>query len=140
VIQAVDTSVLILRERNPQVAEWFRGQLLADALAVCDMVSMEYLFGARSGRHYDELRESLAAMRQVPIGTSDWQRALAIQRTLAHQTGGGQRAVKLPDLLIAAAAERAGLPLVHYDEDYERIAAVTGQVASWVIPRDTVAP
>jgi predicted nucleic acid-binding protein len=137
-IQLVDTSVLILRERNAQVAEWFRAQLLADALAVCEMISMEYLFGARNGQHYDELREALGAMRQVPIEPADWRRASEVQRTLAHQTGGGQRAVKIPDLVIAAAAERAQLPLIHYDEDYERISAITGQPASWVAPRGTV--
>ncbi len=59
------------------------------------------------------------------------------QRTLAHQTGGGQRAVKIPDLLIAAAAERAGFPLVHYDGDFDRIATITGQPTSWVIPAGT---
>ncbi len=137
-IQLVDTSVLILRERNAQVAEWFRAQLLADALAVCEMVSMEYLFGARNGQHYDELREALGALRQVSIEPADWLRASEVQRTLAHQTGGGQRAVKIPDLVIAATAERAQLPLIHYDEDYERIAAITGQPASWVAPRGTV--
>lgn len=137
-IQLVDTSVLILRERNSQVAEWFRAQLLADALAVCEMISMEYLFGARNGQHYDELREAVGALRQVSIEPADWLRASEVQRTLAHQTGGGQRAVKIPDLVIAAAAERAQLPLVHYDEDYERIAAITGQPASWVAPRGTV--
>lgn len=136
-MQAIDTSVLILRERHPTVADWFRGALLADALAVCDMVRLEYLFGARNGQHYDELREFLGAMHQLPIETTDWERAGDVQRTLAHQTGGGQRAVKLPDLLIAAVAERAGLSLVHYDEDYEQIAAVTGQSARWVIPRGT---
>lgn len=136
-IQLVDTSVLILRERNSQVAEWFRAQVLADALAVCDMIGMEYLVGARNGEHYDALREALRATRWISVEATDWQRALDVQRALAYQTGGGQRAVKIPDLLIAAVAERAGLPVVHYDEDYERIAAISGQPTSWVIPRGT---
>ncbi len=45
--------------------------------------------------------------------------------------------MKIPDLLIAAAAERAGYPLVHYDADFDRIAALTGQPTSWVIPAGT---
>ena len=136
-IQAVDTSVLILRERNAAVAAWFGAQLLADELAVCDMVRLEYLFGARNAGDYDLLADALASMRQVPIEPLDWVRALDVQRTLARQTGGGQRAVKIPDLLIAAAAERAQLPLVHYDEDYDRISAITGQPTRWVTPRGT---
>lgn len=37
------------------------------------------------------------------------------------------------DLLLAAAAETAGVPLVHYDRDYERIAAVTGLQQMWFV-------
>ena len=43
-----------------------------------------------------------------------------------------------PDLLIAATAERAGLVVLHYDEDYDRAAAVTGQGAEWIAPRGSV--
>ena len=136
-IEAVDTSVLILRERNADVAAWFEAQLLADELAVCDMVRLEYLFGARNAGDYDLLADALASLRQVPVEPLDWVRALDVQRTLARRTGGGQRAVKIPDLVIAAAAERAQLPLVHYDEDYDRISAITGQPTRWVTPRGT---
>jgi len=41
--------------------------------------------------------------------------------------------------LIAAAAEAAGLTVLHYDEDYDRIAAVTAQGASWLAPRGSLA-
>ena len=129
---ALDTSVLILRERDDEVGAWFRVRLLADELAVCDLVRLEYLVGARNATHYDDLLDGLAALHPIPIEPSDWARALEVQRALARQTGGGQRAVKIPDLLVAASAERAGLELVHYDSDYDRIASITGQKASWV--------
>jgi predicted nucleic acid-binding protein len=41
--------------------------------------------------------------------------------------------VKIPDLLIAATAEKAGLTVLHYDRDYDRIAEVTGQPTEWVV-------
>ncbi len=44
------------------------------------------------------------------------------------------RAVKIPDLLIAAVAERSRLAVLHYDQDYDRIAAVTGQPVRWASP------
>jgi len=31
-----------------------------------------------------------------------------------------------------ATAEAAGLPVLHYDEDFERIAEVTGQPTEWI--------
>ncbi len=44
----------------------------------------------------------------------------------------------LADLIVAAVAEQAGVVLLHYDSDFDRIAAVTGQAAEWVVPRGTV--
>jgi predicted nucleic acid-binding protein len=134
----VDTTILILRERHDQVLTWFAAQLAADNLAVCDVVALEYLMGARSGGHYDELGEAISGMHRVDIEPADWQRARAVHRDLAHLTGGGQRAVKIPDLIIAAAAERAGMPVAHYDEDYDRIAGLTGQASVWVVPRGSL--
>lgn len=135
---AVDTSVLILRQRDPIVSAWFQEHVLGDEVAICEMVALEYLMGARRGDHYDQLAAGLEALHSYPIDQEAWTRARVVQQTLAHQTGGGQRAVKLPDLLIAAASERAGLPLVHYDADYDRIAAVTGQATQWVAAQGTL--
>jgi predicted nucleic acid-binding protein len=46
--------------------------------------------------------------------------------------------VSHPDLLIAAAAEAAGLAVAHYDEDYERIAKITGQEVRWLARRGSL--
>ena len=136
-IEALDTSVLILRERNPAVRAWLEPRLHANTVSICDFVAMEYLMGARNGHEYNRIRDALDACIRVVIEPEDWRRAFEVQRRLAHETGGGQRAVRIPDLLSAAAAERAGHPLVHYDEDFDRIAELTGQPASWVIPKGT---
>jgi predicted nucleic acid-binding protein len=48
------------------------------------------------------------------------------------------RAVGLPDLLIAAVAERERVTVLHYDGDYDLIAQITGQPAQWVIAPGTV--
>jgi predicted nucleic acid-binding protein len=137
VIVAVDTSVLILRERNAAVRAWFEPRLQADSIAVCDFVAMEYLVGARNGEDYDRIRDALGACLRFAVEAADWNRAFDVQRRLAHVTGGGQRSVKIPDLLIAASSERMGYPLVHYDGDYDRIAAVSGQATAWVVATGT---
>jgi predicted nucleic acid-binding protein len=46
--------------------------------------------------------------------------------------------VKIPDLLIAACAERHGVQIVHYDRDFDTIAAITGQEVRWVAPRGSL--
>jgi predicted nucleic acid-binding protein len=42
------------------------------------------------------------------------------------------------DLMIAAAAEAAGLVVLHYDHDFDLIAKVTGQPVEWIVPAGTV--
>jgi len=48
------------------------------------------------------------------------------------------RAVGLPDLLVAAVAERHRVTVLHYDRDYDLITAVTGQPTSWVVAPGSV--
>ena len=48
------------------------------------------------------------------------------------------RSVKHADLLIAAAAEAAGLTVLHYDEDYDRIAAITDEKTRWIARRGSL--
>lgn len=43
--------------------------------------------------------------------------------------------MSIPDLLIAATAERYALTVLHYHGDYERIAELTGQPTEWIVPR-----
>jgi predicted nucleic acid-binding protein len=52
-------------------------------------------------------------------------RAVEVQALLADR--GQHRAASIPDLLIAATAELAGLRVLHQDRDFELIAGVTGQ-------------
>jgi hypothetical protein len=49
-----------------------------------------------------------------------------------------QRGRKVPELLIAAAAETEGLIVLHYDADFDRIADVTGQRSEWVVPGGSI--
>ncbi|MDR7300501.1 putative nucleic acid-binding protein [Haloactinomyces albus] len=74
-------------------------------------------------------------MRQVEIEQADFVRARGVQRALAAQ---GLKGRKVPDLVIAAAAERHALILVHYDQDFESIAQVTGQATEWIVERGSV--
>ena len=59
-------------------------------------------------------------------------RAVAVQGVLARR--GQHRAPSVPDLLIAATAELAGLTVLHLDNDFELIAEVTGQAAERLRP------
>ena len=49
-----------------------------------------------------------------------------------------QRGRKIPDLLVAAAAEELKMVVLHYDADFDQIAVVTGQPCQWVVPAGTI--
>jgi len=102
------------------------------------MVRLELLHSTRNATEFTSLRSDLDALRDCPIGVEQWTRALEVYELLARQGGLHHRAVRHPDLLIAAAAEAAGIPVLHYDEDYDRIAGITGQDVQWLAPRGTL--
>src|SRR5215211_2928584 len=102
------------------------------------MVRMELLYSARNADEFFELSEDLKALPECPIGESEWRRALWVYAELAKQGGAHQRSVKHPDLLIAAAAEAAEITVLHYDEDYERIAEISGQPHRWLAAKGSL--
>ena len=136
-MELADTSVWA-RKNHPAVGAWFLGALETGEIAGCDMVALELLHSARDPAEFELIEDGLLGLPWVTSEAADWHRAREIYRALGHPPGQAQRRVKHPDLLIAAAAERAGLTLVHYDADYELIAEITGQAVRWVAPRGSL--
>ncbi|HEU0132569.1 MAG TPA: PIN domain nuclease [Mycobacteriales bacterium] len=107
-------------------------------VATCGITNLEALFSARTPDEYERWwTYRNTAFEYLDTLEADWQRAQEVQRMLAARSE--LRSVKIPDLLIAAVAEREGLMVLHYDEDFDRIAALTGQPVQWVVDRGTVA-
>ena len=126
------------RRAYPELRGAFDRALIDGELATCDMVCLELLHSARGPTEFAEIREELAALPDCPIDKVQWNRALWVYEQLSAQGGAFQRSVKHPDLLIAAAAEAADVGVLHYDEDYDRIAAITGQPTRWLAPEGTL--
>jgi predicted nucleic acid-binding protein len=132
-----DKSALTRSDTRPEVRGVIEPLLLAGRIATCGIVDLELLYSAPSPAIYQDLAEVLRAMPRVPITDVVVDRALEVQALLAGRSQ--HRSVSLPDLLVAACAEVAGLTVLHYDTDYERIATLTGQPTQWVVPRGSVA-
>ncbi len=120
------------------IRQAFDEAVIEGQIATCDMVRLELLYSAQTVAEFEALRHDLGALANCPIGKAEWDRALDVYAELARTGGLHHRAVKHPDLLIAAAAEAAQVPVVHYDEDYELIAKVTGQPVRWLAPRGSL--
>lgn len=133
-VYLADKSALA-RSPEPQVAGRLRPLLEEGAVATCAIVDLEILFSARNLAHYEAVLEERRALEEVAITPEIMARAVAIQHGLARR---GEHRVPIPDLMVAAAAEQAGLSVLHYDADFERIAHVTGQPHEWVVERGSV--
>jgi predicted nucleic acid-binding protein len=88
---------------------------------------LELGYAARSG---DAGRQQFASpplslMPVVHLTPAIEDRALEVQLLLADR--GQHRAPSIPDLLIAATAEKAGLTVLAADKDFNPIATITGQ-------------
>lgn len=137
-MQLADTSAWQLSRRRPDLQAAFTQKTVEGLIGTCAMVSLELLQSVRNGREFDERRVEMDELPQFPIAEREWARAIDVYRELAHQGGAHQRSVGHADLLIAAAAESAGVELLHYDEDFDRVAAITGQPTCWIVPRGSL--
>lgn len=126
------------RSTHPEVAEAWERHLSDDALGTCAQVRLEILYSARNLEAYELLADELQALHQLPCGVEQFERALDVQHDLARRGGLHHRSVRIPDLIIAASAEAAGAVLWHYDEDFDRVAELTGQPTEWLAPRGTL--
>ncbi|MGE4427554.1 MAG: PIN domain nuclease [Solirubrobacteraceae bacterium] len=130
-----DTSALG-RASRPSVVARLTPLVRRGLVASCSIVELELGRGARSGtEHRSGFADRALMLELIPIEQPTLDRAVAVQGLLAD--AGHHRGIPLSDLIIAAAAERAGLTVLHYDADYDRIAAVTGQPVEWVVERGT---
>lgn len=136
-MEIADTGVWA-RKDHAAIAPWFMAAVDAGEIAMCDVIAMEILYSARNGDEFALVEDRLLALPWVSIVPADWSRARGVYGTLARERGGHQRSMQLQDLLIASCAERAGLTLVHYDSDYDTIAAITEQPTRWVAPRGSL--
>lgn len=124
----VDTSVLGRADLDA-VGDRLEKLALAGKLWTCRLVDLEIVYAARRRDVRDVVHERLALPEAV-ITPEVMNRALQVAGLLAAHAR--HRGAKPADLVIAAAAEARGLTVLHYDADYDRIAAVTRQPTEWV--------
>jgi predicted nucleic acid-binding protein len=130
----VDTSV-VKRLGHPQVRMVVEPLATAGEVGRPSICDLEVGFSARNAAEWDRLVEALAVFEAVDTTAAHFRRALAVQRLLAARS---QRGRKIPDLLVAAAAEELDAVVLHYDADFDLIASVTGQRCQWVVPAGSV--
>jgi len=122
----VDTSALVRIGASADADEWAT-RIERGLVRICTVTRLEVGFSARSGTDLRAAlrRPPLSAMPVEHLTPAIEQRAVEVQLLLADR--GQHRAPAIPDLLVAATAELAGLVVLHDDKDFELIAELTGQ-------------
>ena len=122
----IDTSALVRLGTSPDAALW-AARIEAGAVRIATVTRLEVGYSARSGPALRTAvqRPPLAAMPLEYQTPAIEDRALEVQMLLADR--GHHRAPSVPDLIVAATAELAGVTELHVDKDFELISEVTGQ-------------
>lgn len=132
----IDKSALARMVHEP-VARRLTPIIEAGAAATCAIIELAILYSARNHQEHERIRRRRElAYDHAPVTGETLARAIEVQGELARK---GRHRVPIPDLIIAAVAEKAGLTVLHYANDYDLIAEVTGQSVEWVVARGTVA-
>ncbi len=122
----IDKSALVRLSASPDAAEWI-SRIERGLVRITTVTRLEIGYSARSAIDLrSRLREPpVSAMPVEYLTPAIEDRAVDV---IAQFAGRGQhRAPSVPDLMIAAAAELAGLTVLHLDKDFELIADLTGQ-------------
>jgi len=122
----IDKSALVRLAASPDAAEW-AARIERGLVRITTVTRLETGHSARSG---PGLR---AAFRKPPLSSMPVEyltpaiedRAVEVLTLLADR--GQHRAPSIPDLIIAATGELAGLTVLHLDKDFDLIAEITGQ-------------
>jgi predicted nucleic acid-binding protein len=132
----IDTSAWA-RLGSPQVEKRILTILQAGAAATCLPLDMEDGRSARNFRDATTIRARRAqVMTELPVTAAVATRARDIQLALAQR--GHHRAASPVDLIAAAAAAEYGATVLHYDRDFDLIAAAGGPRSQWVAPPGTL--
>ena len=132
----IDTSAHA-RAQHAVVRNVIAGLIADRAAATCVTVDLE---AGYSGRDYHDVR-TIAERRKdlyvvLPISEVIAERARDVQVRMAAR--GHHRAAGVIDLMTAAVAEHFSAVILHYDADFEHVAATTGQAQAWIAPRGSL--
>ena len=122
----IDKSAFSRLHRSPRADEW-ANRVERGLVRISTVTRLEVGYSARSAADHRSLLTGppVATMPVEYLTPRIEDRAVELQSTLAER--GQHRAPSIPDLLIAATAELAGLTVLHVDKDFELNGQIAGQ-------------
>lgn len=128
----MDTSAWIQARRDGRARDLLLGAIERGEVRWCWPVRYELMVDAREAEGIAAVEQALESLREVPVDRSVQRAVLAIMRELAADGSHGAHRLLLTDLAVVAAAQGAGIGVVHFDRHLERLGQHLAVEAHWI--------
>ncbi|HET7508694.1 MAG TPA: PIN domain-containing protein [Solirubrobacterales bacterium] len=129
-----DTSAWMQARRDPQARDLLLSAVERGDVCWCWPVRYELMIDARGAEGIAVIERTLEGLRELPVDRGVQRAVLATMRELADGGSHGAHRLPLADLTVAAAAQAAGIGILHFDQHLERLGKHLGLEAYWISP------
>ncbi|HEX6454996.1 MAG TPA: PIN domain-containing protein [Solirubrobacterales bacterium] len=127
-----DTSAWTQARRDASARKLLLGAIERGDVHWCWPVRYELMVDARGQDDIAAVERSLEGLREVPVDRSVQRTVFSMMREMAASGSHGSHRFPLTDLTVAAAAQGAGLEILHFDRHFERLSTQLGVAAYWI--------
>lgn len=127
-----DTSAWMQARRDGRARDLLLGAIERGDIRWCWPVRYELMVDARGADGIAAVERTLEGLREVPVDRGVQRAVLAMMRELAADGSHGAHRFPLTDLTVAAAAQDAGIGILHFDQHLERLGDHLDVESRWI--------
>jgi predicted nucleic acid-binding protein len=127
-----DTSAWMQARRDSRARDLLLSAIERGDISWCWPVRYELMVDARGPEGIAAVERTLEHLREIPVDRSVQRAVLATMRDLAAAGPHGAHRFPLTDLTVAAAAQNAGIDVLHFDQHLERLGDHLGVGSHWI--------
>ncbi|HET6998245.1 MAG TPA: PIN domain-containing protein [Solirubrobacterales bacterium] len=127
-----DTSAWMQARRDARARDLLLGAIGRGDVRWCWPVRYELMVDARGANGIAVVEQSLESLHEVPVDRSVQRATLATMRELVAAGSHGAHRFPLTDLAVTAAAQAAGIDVLHFDQHLERLGDHLGVATHWI--------
>lgn len=127
-----DTSAWMQSRRDVKARKLLLGAIERGDVRWCWPVRYELMVDARGPDGIAAVERTLENLREIPVDRSVQRAVLATMRDLAADGSHGAHRFPLTDLTVAAAAQSAGIGILHFDQHLERLGEHLAVDSHWI--------
>jgi hypothetical protein len=127
-----DTSAWMQSRKDTKTRNLLLAAIERGEVRWCWPVRYELMVDARGRDGIAAVERTLDGLREVPVDRCVQRAALTTMRELAADGSHGAHRFPLTDLTVAAAAQHAGIGILHFDQHLERLGQHLGVESCWI--------